>query len=90
MSFYNPYCEADVMAVQEAYENYKENKHMNREYIVVHMSAGSKASIIFKDAINAIIPANNENSDYKTEIHARSNVYFVLDSYESVVKQLFK
>ena len=68
----------------------QENKIMNREYIVVHTSAGRKASIIFKDAIDAIIPSNNDNSDYKTEIHTRGSGYLVSDSYESVVKQMFK
>lgn len=69
--------------------NYKENKHMNREYIVVHPHLSSnKAALVFKNNISAIIPI--DDNGYQTEIRFVSYVLCVKDSYEDVVKQMFK
>lgn len=83
-----PYCEADVNAVKEAFERQnKENKNMNREYIVIHPNEIDKVGIVFKDSIKAVIKNVGTSG---TEIVIDDRSIFVSDSYEEIVKYLFK
>lgn len=67
----------------------KENKNMNRAYIVVHPHLSSnRAAIVIKDKISAIIPI--DDNGYQTEIRLNEFVLYVKDSYEDVVKQMLK
>lgn len=66
----------------------KENKNMNREYIVIHKGINAQAGIIFKDSVEVILPYDDDI--YKTEIRVRSSCVLVTDRYEDVVKQMFK
>lgn len=65
----------------------KENKIMNREYIVVHPSTDGKAGIVFKDSIKAVLKDYGTNG---TEIIISDRSIFVSDTYEEIVKRLFK
>lgn len=60
---------------------------MNREYIVVHPSTDGKAGIVFKDSIKAVLKDYGTNG---TEIIIDDRSIFVSDTYEEIVKCLFK
>jgi hypothetical protein len=68
-------------------DSIKEIKKMRREYIVVHRSKDGRAGIIFKDAVEAILPYEGY---FNTEIIVNGCVTLVTDSYENIVKQMLK